>query len=398
MDPIGDDLLRTIKTEIGYREGPGRQSKFGEWYSVNVVKDPQYRTAPWCGMFIAWAAEKAGVQQYVGQFAWTPSHGRWFETNGAWSRTPEPGALVFFDWSGGKDIGGIDHVGVVERVEGGTIHTIEGNVDRVWLKRKKRDQDKVVGYGLPRKVKEHLAGAVPGDDGAPGQVADRIEVRPALVRDAVALTEVPGAASPVPVETAVIAGLLTLVLGMTFVLSRRRPRVSAGRHRRRDGRRKAADAPIEAAGPRERTPARGTGPYETPARRTGPYERDSADGTGSRERVALARQTPPLDRSEGPAVPAHLYEAVRVTRPGWAHDPYRPGAPVAPREPARRAAARNPRRKAAQEPAQRSAPKPMPMPAPVPVPVPAGTVTTPLAEGPHEVEGARTAREARRAA
>ncbi|MFI6512532.1 CHAP domain-containing protein [Streptosporangium sp. NPDC050855] len=390
MDPIGDDLLRTIKTEIGYREGPGRQSKFGEWYSVNVVKDPQYRTAPWCGMFIAWAAEKAGVQQYVGQFAWTPSHGRWFETNGAWSRTPEPGALVFFDWSGGKDIGGIDHVGVVERVEGGTIHTIEGNVDRVWLKRKKRDQDKVVGYGLPRKVKEHLAGAVPGDDGAPGQVADRIEVRPQLVREAVVLTEVPGA-SPVPVETAVIAGLLTLVLGMTFVLSRRRPRVSAGRHRRRDGRRRAADAPIEATGPHERTPARGTGSHE----------RTSAGGTGSRERASLARRTPSPDRSGGPAVPAHLYEAVRVTRPGWAHDPYRPGTPVAARRPALEPA-RRPASEPAQESAQESAPEPAQesarRPMPAPVPAPAGTVTAPLAEDPREVERARTAPVARRAA
>ncbi|MER6178832.1 hypothetical protein [Streptosporangium sp. NPDC001681] len=41
----------------------------------------------------------------------------------------------------------------MEKVEGGKIHTIEANVDKVWLKRKVRDESKVVGYGLPRKVK-----------------------------------------------------------------------------------------------------------------------------------------------------------------------------------------------------------------------------------------------------
>lgn len=107
-------------------------------------------------MFIAWAAEKAGVAEYVGRFAWTPSHASWFIKQGAWSQTPEPGALVFFDWSGGKSYKGIDHVGIVEKVEGAKIRTIEANVDRVWLKRKFRDTEKVVGYGLPRLVKEKL--------------------------------------------------------------------------------------------------------------------------------------------------------------------------------------------------------------------------------------------------
>nr|BFE79909.1 hypothetical protein GCM10020093_025100 [Planobispora longispora] len=171
MDRIGDDLLKVMVAELGYREGAGQRTKFGEWYSTHVVQDTQYRTAPWCDMFIAWAAERAGVEEYVGQFAWTPSHARWFETQGAWSSTPEPGALVFFDWSGGKNIKGVDHVGVVERVDGGTIHTIEANVDRVWLKRKARDESKVVGYGLPRKVAENLTLGAEDTAETPAEVA-----------------------------------------------------------------------------------------------------------------------------------------------------------------------------------------------------------------------------------
>ena len=152
-------------------------SKFGEWYSLTVDQDAQYKTAPWCDMFIAWAAEQAGVQEFVGQFAWTPSHARWFDA-GRVVTDARGRSLIFFDWSGGKDIKGIDHVGIVERVEGGTIHTIEGNVDGVWLKRKERDESKVVGYGLPRKVKENLTGVTTGKDVSILQAAGRIEVRP----------------------------------------------------------------------------------------------------------------------------------------------------------------------------------------------------------------------------
>jgi hypothetical protein len=144
-----------VRQELGYKEKSGQFTKFGQWYA-DRVQDTQYRDAPWCDMFLAWAADKSGLTDYVGEFAWTPSHAAWFIQQNAWSRKPEPGALVFFDWRGGKSYKGIDHVGVVERVEGKKIHTIEANVDRVWLKRKTRETDKVVGYGIPRMVKDNL--------------------------------------------------------------------------------------------------------------------------------------------------------------------------------------------------------------------------------------------------
>ncbi|MEV0618140.1 CHAP domain-containing protein [Nonomuraea sp. NPDC050404] len=144
-----------MRQELGYKEKNGQVTKFGQWYA-DRVQDTQYRDAPWCDMFLAWAADKADLSDYVGEFAWTPSHAAWFIQQGAWTQKPEPGALVFYDWRGGKSYKGIDHVGVVERVSGKKIHTIEANVDRVWLKRKTRETDKVVGYGIPRLVKENV--------------------------------------------------------------------------------------------------------------------------------------------------------------------------------------------------------------------------------------------------
>ncbi|WP_433236588.1 CHAP domain-containing protein [Streptosporangium sp. CA-135522] len=233
MDPIGDDLLKVMEPELGYRERAGQHTTFGEWYSTSVARDPQYKTAPWCDMVIAWAAEKAGIADFVGQFAWTPSHARWFETRGAWSTRPEPGALVFFDWSGGKDIKGIDHVGIVESVDGGTLHTIEGNVDGVWLKRKTRDEDKVVGYGLPRKVREKLAGVSSGNDTTVLPAAGRAGAHPGLALASPAAPAVGRAGTPpFPPETAPLAGVLLLVLGAALILARRRPSATVARRSR----------------------------------------------------------------------------------------------------------------------------------------------------------------------
>ncbi|MFI6320036.1 CHAP domain-containing protein [Nonomuraea sp. NPDC050556] len=207
-----------MRSELGYREKSGQYTKFGEWYA-DRSQDPQYRNAPWCDMFIAWAAQKAGIADYVGQFAWTPSHASWFIKQGAWSSVPEPGALVFYDWSGGKSYKGIDHVGIVERVEGGKIHTIEANVDRVWLKRKFRDTEKVVGYGLPRKIKA---------------LRDVQPSAPVLVDDAPLQTfTVVGERGGSPFDLlGTPQALLALMVITTIVVSFRFAGTRAGRHRR----------------------------------------------------------------------------------------------------------------------------------------------------------------------
>ncbi|MDP4504828.1 CHAP domain-containing protein [Nonomuraea sp. G32] len=209
--------METVRQELGYKEKGGQFTKFGQWYA-DRVQDTQYRNAPWCDMFLAWAADKAGLTQYVGGFAWTPSHAAWFIKQGAWTQQPEPGALVFFDWRGGKSYKGIDHVGVVERVEGKKIHTIEANVDRVWLKRKTRETDKVVGYGVPRLVKAAAAER-------PDEI--RTTERPFISTPRAE----PGPGSPLDVLGTPPALLAAMVL-MTIVLSLRVTGRRRGTHRR----------------------------------------------------------------------------------------------------------------------------------------------------------------------
>lgn len=51
----------------------------------------------------------------------------WFKARGRWKAAgykPRPGDIIFFDW---QPNGFADHVGIVEKVVGGKIYTIEGN-------------------------------------------------------------------------------------------------------------------------------------------------------------------------------------------------------------------------------------------------------------------------------
>ncbi|WP_378786976.1 CHAP domain-containing protein [Nonomuraea fastidiosa] len=156
MTPEIQKYIELLESQLGYSEKSNSYTKFGAWYGKNVEFDADYSVAPWCDMYLSWAAHKLGYEDWIGQFAWTVEHAKWFKKQGAWGKKPEVGALVFYDWSGSDDIDRIDHVGVVTKVEGNRIHTIEGNIDGGVAKRKVRDTSKVVGYGYPQRVKERL--------------------------------------------------------------------------------------------------------------------------------------------------------------------------------------------------------------------------------------------------
>ncbi|RJL20806.1 CHAP domain-containing protein [Bailinhaonella thermotolerans] len=150
MDPIASRLLKAAQNEVGQKEGGDGRTKYGDWYAAQISKEPAQQAQPWCGSFVAWAADRAGAEKYVGQFAHAPSQAAWFKSYDAWSTKPEPGAVAFLSL---KKPGAIDQVGIVEKVENGKIHTIEGDVNGVAVQRMVRDQSQVAGYGLPREVK-----------------------------------------------------------------------------------------------------------------------------------------------------------------------------------------------------------------------------------------------------
>lgn len=226
MDSIGQKLLNVAKGQLGYHEKADGYTKYGDWYGKHVDTGSYYKTAPWCDMFLAWAADQAGVQDWTGEFASTPDHAMWFQKHHAWGHTPEPGAIVFFSWSGGHSIGDIEHVGIVEKVDGHTLHTIEANHNNA-LGRAVRDTSQVVGYGYPSKVKVKTAAPAPVADAryapkhaAPPPAADQVGKDAQLLhaaRTAAQHQDAPPAS--LPDQQAALTGLLAVVLFGTVALA-----------------------------------------------------------------------------------------------------------------------------------------------------------------------------------
>lgn len=154
-------VLDIAANEIGVTEdAQGGGTKFHSWYMSSsraqetVARDggriQAYANAPWCAMFVSWVGEQAGIRPTMGWDAYTVTHAKWFKRNGQWGTTPSPGAVVYFDWAGGKSLDGIDHVGFVKKDNGdGTITTIEGNTGNGRVEQRVRPASQVVGYGYP---------------------------------------------------------------------------------------------------------------------------------------------------------------------------------------------------------------------------------------------------------
>jgi len=115
-------LIEVATAELGTIEGPkDNETKYGAYTKANFQ--------PWCGSFVNWCANEAGVK--VPNTVFTPGGAQAFKKAGAWIdgdlADPEPGDIAYFDFpSDGVDR--ISHVGIVIKDnEDGTVWCIEGN-------------------------------------------------------------------------------------------------------------------------------------------------------------------------------------------------------------------------------------------------------------------------------
>lgn len=108
--------------------------------------------AEWCAMFVSWCADQAGLLDTgaIPKFENCVWGANWFKDNAGWadgSAEPSPGDIIFFDW---EPDGYPDHVGIVEKCEGGLVYTIEGNVNDDCAQGRYYVGDTCIfGYGLP---------------------------------------------------------------------------------------------------------------------------------------------------------------------------------------------------------------------------------------------------------
>lgn len=110
----------------------------------------------WCACFVSWCANECGYIDagVIPKFAGCGNGVQWFKDRGLWqdrNYEPHPGDIIFFDWNDEyRQDGNSDHVGIVEKVENGTVYTVEGNSgDMCQENRYTVGYYEILGYGTP---------------------------------------------------------------------------------------------------------------------------------------------------------------------------------------------------------------------------------------------------------
>jgi len=120
-DGGGSPVVAIAKSQVGIMTG----KTYWKWYFHMKFIDTD-RT-PWCGTFVAWCYNQAGmydrisVAQKYGNLGYVPSYSRFADKKKKWVNRAEaqPGDVAVF----GRD----RHVGIVEGISDGCLITIEGN-------------------------------------------------------------------------------------------------------------------------------------------------------------------------------------------------------------------------------------------------------------------------------
>lgn len=136
------DIVKLAEKQIGNIGG----QKFWSWYGFNSRVE-------WCAIFVSWLANETGyLNKAIPKFSSCQNQGVvWFKSMSLWHNrgfVPKEGDIIFFDW---ENDGHSDHVGIVEKVSGGKVYTIEGNSNNRVQKQSYKLNSKVIyGYGTPQ--------------------------------------------------------------------------------------------------------------------------------------------------------------------------------------------------------------------------------------------------------
>lgn len=158
IDRAKNKLVLTATAELGYQEGPNNWNRYAAMPEITQLLGWSAQNAYWCNTFVNAIFIKAFGLKVGAEMIYQPIGGGsvlcrasadFFKAAGAWiprGRTPDPGD-VFFKLINGK----IDHMGIVTRVTGGSVITVEGNSSDMVAERVYSVQDgSIAGYGRPR--------------------------------------------------------------------------------------------------------------------------------------------------------------------------------------------------------------------------------------------------------
>ncbi len=154
------DVALIAASQLGYKE-TSSGTIYGQWWNGVTNWGADYTASPWCAMFAAWCASKAGVglgKAYSKESALVANLWSWYGANAtresAFKTTPAPGDFIFFKNSNGT----AGHVAIVTGYNAGTkkVTFVGGNQgDAVtqatvtWSSGGMYGSQAVLGYGRP---------------------------------------------------------------------------------------------------------------------------------------------------------------------------------------------------------------------------------------------------------
>ena len=131
-----DRVLRAAASLVGVRGGTAaHQQLINDYNSVKPlpVGYAVKTTDDWCDIFVTTVFQREGLSGLIGRECGVERHIQIFKRLGIWNEngasTPKAGDIITFNWDQNSqpNNGFADHIGIVESVSNGIIHTIEGN-------------------------------------------------------------------------------------------------------------------------------------------------------------------------------------------------------------------------------------------------------------------------------
>lgn len=165
MSKYASKVVAQAKAWLGKKESDGSFREIIDTYNSQKKLPRGYRVSysdPWCAAFVSAVAVKLGYTDIIPTECSCSKMVALLQDKNAWqeadNRVPKPGELIFYNWeakAAGEDLGGPDHVGIVERVVNGKIIVIEGNFSQSVKRREIPVNYRYIrGFGTPAYDKE----------------------------------------------------------------------------------------------------------------------------------------------------------------------------------------------------------------------------------------------------
>ena len=148
-------LITVASAEVGYHEDGDNWTKYAAELDPLGITWGEKQNLPWCGEWELWVFYKAFGRKNALQMLCSPdpsgiplcsTGAQYFKDAGRWYATPERGDVIFFIVNGS-----INHTGIVEKVSGGLVYTIEGNSsDMVARRTYGVGSYNIAGFGRPK--------------------------------------------------------------------------------------------------------------------------------------------------------------------------------------------------------------------------------------------------------